>query len=149
MERKPCVFASYRGQLEFLNCISRISAGSEFTASQRLGQAEVIAPVQVDVLVHQWGKMLDVRDGKTIDQTLDDLRENWPAIREQLLRGTYKPQPVRRVEIPKPGGGVRKLGIPTVLDRCSLRTAFASTGSESSHTCDYLRTVRMRGSCFA
>ena len=56
-------------------------------------------------------------DGKTIDETLDDLREHWPAIREQLLRGTYKPQPVRRVEIPKPGGGVRKLGIPTVLDR--------------------------------
>jgi len=56
-------------------------------------------------------------DGKTIDETLDDLREHWPAIREQLLRGTYKPQPVRRAEIPKPGGGVRKLGIPSVLDR--------------------------------
>ena len=56
-------------------------------------------------------------DGKTIDETLDDLREHWPAIREQLLRGTYQPQPVRRVEIQKPGGGVRKLGIPTVLDR--------------------------------
>ena len=56
-------------------------------------------------------------DGKTIDETLDDLRERWPAIRDQLLQGTYEPQPVRRVEIPKPGGGVRKLGIPTVLDR--------------------------------
>ena len=43
-----------------LNCISRVSAGSEFTALQRLGQAEVIAPMQVDVLVHQWGKMLNV-----------------------------------------------------------------------------------------
>jgi len=56
-------------------------------------------------------------DGRTIDQTLDDLRERWPAIRSQLLQGMYKPQPVRRVEIPKPGGGVRKLGIPAVLDR--------------------------------
>ena len=56
-------------------------------------------------------------DGSTIDETRDYLREHWPAIREQLLSGTYVPQPVRRVEIPKPDGGVRKLGIPTVLDR--------------------------------
>ena len=59
MERKPCVFASFRGQLELLNCISRVSEGSELTALQRLGQAEVIAPVKVDVLVHQRGKTLD------------------------------------------------------------------------------------------
>ncbi len=60
MERKPCVFASFLGQLEFLNCISRVSEGSELTALHLLGQAEVIAPVQGDVLVHQWGKTLDV-----------------------------------------------------------------------------------------
>jgi RNA-directed DNA polymerase len=47
----------------------------------------------------------------------DYLKQHWPAIREQLLKGTYEPKPVRRVEIPKPDGGVRKLGIPTVLDR--------------------------------
>src|SRR3954463_6403592 len=56
-------------------------------------------------------------DGRTIDETRDYLREHWPTIREQLLNGTYRPQPVRRVEIPKPDGEVRKLGIPTVLDR--------------------------------
>src|ERR1700687_3233649 len=56
--------------------------------------------------------------GMPIDGITDYLKQHWPAIREQLLRGTYEPKPVRRVEIPKPdGGGVRKLGIPTVLDR--------------------------------
>ena len=57
-------------------------------------------------------------DGMTVDQLGDYLKQHWPVIREQLLNGTYEPKPVRRVEIPKPdGGGVRKLGIPTVLDR--------------------------------
>src|SRR6476661_2463508 len=57
-------------------------------------------------------------DGMTIGGITDYLKQHWPAIREQLLNGTYEPQPVRRVEIPKPDkGGVRKLGIPTVLDR--------------------------------
>jgi len=56
-------------------------------------------------------------DGITVSQLTDYLKQHWPAIREQLLNGTYEPKPVRRVEIPKPDGGVRKLGIPTVLDR--------------------------------
>src|SRR5580700_10886829 len=56
-------------------------------------------------------------DGMTVDGITDYLKQRWPAIREQLLNGTYEPKPVRRVEIPKPDGGVRKLGIPTVLDR--------------------------------
>ena len=57
-------------------------------------------------------------DGMTVDQLADYLKQHWPAIREQLLNGTYEPKPVRRVEIAKPDeGGMRKLGIPTVLDR--------------------------------
>jgi len=56
-------------------------------------------------------------DGMTVQQLPGFLKQHWPAIREQLLSGTYEPQPVKRVEIPKPDGGKRKLGIPTVLDR--------------------------------
>ncbi len=56
-------------------------------------------------------------DGMTVEALEAYCREHWPRIREELLGGHYQPQPVRRVEIPKPGGGVRMLGIPTVLDR--------------------------------
>ena len=56
-------------------------------------------------------------DGVTVGKLPGYLRKHWPTMREQLLEGTYKPQPVKRVEIPKPNGGVRKLGIPTVVDR--------------------------------
>ena len=56
-------------------------------------------------------------DGMTIDAAKDYLREHWPNIRAQLLEGTYQPQPVKRVEIPKPDGGIRKLGVPCVVDR--------------------------------
>jgi RNA-directed DNA polymerase len=56
-------------------------------------------------------------DGLSIEETAERLRTKWPLIREQLLHGTYRPQPVRRVTIPKPDGGERELGIPTVTDR--------------------------------
>ena len=56
-------------------------------------------------------------DGMTVIGIKDYLKQHGPTIREQLLNGTYEPKPVLRVEIDKPDGGVRKLGIPTVLDR--------------------------------
>src|ERR1700681_4177453 len=79
-------------------------------------------------------------DGMTVGGITDYLKQHWPSIREQLLNGTYQPQPVRRVEIPKPDGGVRKLGIPTVLDRLIqqavmqvLQRRWDPTFSEHSH----------------
>lgn len=56
-------------------------------------------------------------DGMEVSQLRNYLRERWVEIREQILKGSYEPRPVRRVDIPKPGGGTRMLGIPTVLDR--------------------------------
>lgn len=56
-------------------------------------------------------------DGLTIEETGAYLKEQWPQMREEIISGTYRPQAVRRVEIPKPTGGTRELGIPTVVDR--------------------------------
>jgi RNA-directed DNA polymerase len=78
-------------------------------------------------------------DGMTIGKLAPYLKEHWPTIRAQLLEGSYKPQPVRRVEIPKASGGTRALGIPTVLDRFIqqaamqvLQAAWDPTFSEAS-----------------
>ena len=56
-------------------------------------------------------------DGIGVDDIDDYLKEHWPSIKERIQKRKYKPNPVLRVEIPKPGGGVRNLGIPTVVDR--------------------------------
>jgi RNA-directed DNA polymerase len=79
-------------------------------------------------------------DGMTVVNLTDYLKQHWLAIREQLLSETYQPQPVRRVEIRNPDGGVRKLGIPTVLDRMIqqavmqvLQRSWDHTFSESSY----------------
>jgi RNA-directed DNA polymerase len=79
-------------------------------------------------------------DGMKVSELPGYLKQHWPALREQLLSGTYQPQPVRRVEIKKPDGGMRKLGIPTVLDRMIqqavmqvLQRRWDPTFSEHSH----------------
>ncbi len=79
-------------------------------------------------------------DGMTVDELPEYLAEHWEEIREQLLAGTYQPRPVKRQEVPKSGGGVRELGIPTVLDRFVqqavlqvLQPRFDPTFSEHSH----------------
>jgi len=56
-------------------------------------------------------------DGMRVEELRGYLKQHWPKLREQLLSGSYQPEPVRRVGIPKAGGGKRKLGIPTVVDR--------------------------------
>jgi RNA-directed DNA polymerase len=79
-------------------------------------------------------------DGMTVDELPGYLKQHWLEIREHLLSGTYQPRPVRRVELPKPDGGVRKLGVPTVLDRMIqqavmqvLQGSWDNTFSESSY----------------
>jgi group II intron reverse transcriptase/maturase len=79
-------------------------------------------------------------DGMTVDELPEYLAEHWESLRGELLAGTYQPKPVKRQEIPKSGGGVRELGIPTALDRFVqqailqvLQPRFDPTFSEHSH----------------
>lgn len=79
-------------------------------------------------------------DGMKVSELPAHLRAHWPSIRAKLDAGEYQPSPVRRVEIPKAGGGVRQLGIPTVLDRLiqqalhqALSPLFEATFSEQSY----------------
>ena len=79
-------------------------------------------------------------DGMTVEELPEHLRAHWPSIREKLEAGRYEPSPVKRVEIPKPGKGMRQLGIPTVLDRLIqqamhqvLSPQFEPTFSEHSY----------------
>ena len=79
-------------------------------------------------------------DGMTVEGLPDHLRVDWEGIRAKLERGRYEPSPVKRVEIPKPGGGRRQLGIPTVQDRMIqqamlqvLSPLFEPTFSEHSY----------------
>jgi RNA-directed DNA polymerase len=136
----------YRGEAPRLN-----QQGIESPMARRESESPADDPRLMEEICERenlrkaWKRVRDNKgspgvDGMTIDQMPAYLREHWPAIREKLLNGTYVPQPVRRVEIPKPDGGVRKLGIPTVLDRLIqqailqvLQPRWDSTFSEHSY----------------
>ena len=88
-----------------------------------LGRGELLAQVLTrENMAMAWQRVKANKgsagvDGLSIEKTADYLKTRWPTIRSELLDGSYQPQAVRRVEIPKPGGGLRELGIPTVVDR--------------------------------
>ena len=105
---------------------ARASASDEATRprheTESTGSALLRAALTRENLQHAWKRVKANKgaagvDGRDIPETARYLQTAWPAIREQLLQGTYRPSPVRRVTIPKPDGGERELGIPTVTDR--------------------------------
>lgn len=86
------------------------------------GQDLLEAVLARDNLARAWRRVKSNRgapgiDGVTTAEWPEHARAHWPATREQIEAGRYRPQPVRRVDIPKPDGGQRQLGIPTVTDR--------------------------------
>ncbi|MGA2418656.1 MAG: group II intron reverse transcriptase/maturase [Candidatus Acidiferrum sp.] len=103
-------------------------AGTESHAAERISESSAITEQLMEEVCQRENCKQALRrvkankgspgvDGMTVHDLPGYLREHWTEVREQLRKGTYAPQPVRRVEIAKPDGGMRKLGIPTVLDR--------------------------------
>lgn len=114
--------------------------------AEGLGQADLLKRALARAnLVAAWKRVKANRgsagaDGLDIEATAEHLKTHWPRIREELQMGRYRPQPVRRVQIPKSGGGMRELGIPTVTDRLIqqallqvLQPLIDPTFSESSY----------------
>ena len=86
------------------------------------GRALLVQALTRENLVRAWQRVRANAgsagvDGLSVGQTAEHLKVHWPQVKEQLLAGTYRPRPVRREQIPKAGGGMRELGIPTVTDR--------------------------------
>jgi RNA-directed DNA polymerase len=113
---------SGRGQGEALSKPDSDEAGRPHLEAENTGPGLLSAVLARENMQQAWKRVRANKgaagvDGLDIDQTGERLRTEWPAIREQLLSGTYRPMPVRRVMIPKPDGGERELGIPTVTDR--------------------------------
>jgi RNA-directed DNA polymerase len=127
------------------------AAGTEARAASVANESQAVCGPSMEAIVERNNlrkALAQVRrnkgapgiDGMTADDLAAHLKNHWPAIKAQLLDGTYKPLPVRRVEIPKASGGMRPLGIPTALDRFIqqaalqvLQAAWDPTFSEHSH----------------
>jgi RNA-directed DNA polymerase len=111
------------GQGEALLGIGRDEARLARPEPEGLGRADLLTQALArENMVLAWKHVKANRgsagvDGLTIDATVEYLKTQWPRIREELQTGRYRPQPVRRVQISKSGGGMRELGIPTVTDR--------------------------------
>src|SRR5437588_12777349 len=106
--------SGYEGTEPFVAKPTRESPASAEQLMEEVCKRENLVRAWKRVRSNQGGPGVD---GLTIDNAKDHLREHCPSIRSQLLEGTYQPQPVKRVEIPKPDGGIRKLGVPCVVDR--------------------------------
>jgi RNA-directed DNA polymerase len=124
------------GETPTTSCGDERSGGDHRLMEQVVGRANALAALR---RVKQ-NKGSPGVDGMTVEDLTPHLAKHWEALREQLLAGAYQPQPVKRQEIPKPGGGTRELGIPTVLDRfiqqCLLQVLqpqFDPTFSEHSY----------------
>lgn len=131
---------------EALPGIGRDEARPARHEAEGLGRGDLLTQALASAnLVLAWKRVKANRgsagaDGLTIQATAEYLKTHWPRIREELQAGRYRPQPVRRVQIPKPGGGMRELGIPTVTDRLIqqallqvLQPLIDPTFSESSY----------------
>ena len=135
-----------RGQGEAKPEAERDEARPARPEPEGLGRADLLARALARAnLVLAWRRVKANRgsagvDGLTVEATAEYLKTHWPRIREELQTGRYRPQPVRRVQIPKSGGGLRELGIPTVTDRLIqqallqvLQPLIDPTFSESSY----------------
>ena len=136
---------SERGQGEAGPETRRDEARLARDGEESLGRDLLTQALARENMVRAWKRVKANRgsagvDGLTVDATAEHLKTQWPRLREALRTGSYRPQAVRRVQIPKDGGGLRELGIPTVTHRLIqqallqvLQPLIDPTFSENSH----------------